>query len=150
MSAAYAEADGGLPVVSSPVLREYAYRDLVVLLGPASEPVRALSAGRPDVTEQLLAPWRELADERLRLETVHLGQQGTGHRSLRPAARTLGLAGELGVRSGCRPGRRTLHGYLAMHTTSQHFLVIGSAWAMRATCHICPRYSVNTAAPLRE
>lgn len=47
VSAAHAGADGALPVVSWPVLREYADEDLVVLLGPASEPVRALSAGRP-------------------------------------------------------------------------------------------------------
>jgi error-prone DNA polymerase len=64
VSAAHAGADGALPVVSWPVLREYADQDLVVLLGPASEPVRALSAGRPDVAKQLLAPWRELAGER--------------------------------------------------------------------------------------
>ncbi|WP_393072239.1 DNA polymerase III subunit alpha [Streptomyces sp. LN704] len=99
VSAAHAEADGGLPVVSWPVLRKYADRDLVVLLGPASEPVRALSAGRPDLAQQLLAPWRELAEERLRLETVYLGLQGTGPGSLRLAARTVGLAGELGVRA---------------------------------------------------
>lgn len=71
--------------------------DLVILLGPASEPVRALSAGRPDVAEHLLAPWRELAGERLRLEAVDLGRQGTGAGSLRLAARTAGLADELGV-----------------------------------------------------
>ncbi|MET8411160.1 DNA polymerase III subunit alpha [Streptomyces sp. NPDC005195] len=99
VSAAHAEADGGLPVVSWRVLRAYADRDLVVLLGPSSEPVRALSAGRADVAAQLLAPWRELAEERLRLEAVYLGQQGTGAGSLRLAARTVGLAGELGVRA---------------------------------------------------
>ncbi|MFG3590612.1 DNA polymerase III subunit alpha [Streptomyces sp. NPDC047990] len=99
VSAAHAEAGGGLPVVSWPVLRAHADRDLVVLLGPASEPVRALSAGRPDLAQQLLAPWRELADERLRLETVYLGLRGTGPGSLRLAARTVGLADELGVRA---------------------------------------------------
>ncbi|WP_435850646.1 hypothetical protein [Streptomyces tibetensis] len=51
MSAAHAEADGAAPVVSWLTLRAYADRDLVVLLGPASEPVRALSAGRPDRQE---------------------------------------------------------------------------------------------------
>lgn len=61
VSAAHAEADGALPVVSWPTLRSYADQDLVVLLGPSSEPVRSLSAGRADVAEQLLAPWRELA-----------------------------------------------------------------------------------------
>ncbi|UXY25114.1 DNA polymerase III subunit alpha (plasmid) [Streptomyces cynarae] len=100
VSAAHAEADGGAaPVVSWPVLRAYADQDLVVMLGPASEPVRALSAGRPDVAEQLLAPWRELAGEQLRLEAVYLGRQGTGAGSLRLAARTVGLADQLGVRT---------------------------------------------------
>ncbi|MFF1678375.1 DNA polymerase III subunit alpha [Streptomyces sp. NPDC058256] len=99
VSAAHGAADGALPVVSWPVLRAYADHDLVVLLGPASEPVRALSAGRPDVAEQLLTPWRELAGERLRLETVYLGLRGTGPGSLRLAARTVGLADQLGVRT---------------------------------------------------
>ncbi|MEU7340375.1 DNA polymerase III subunit alpha [Streptomyces sp. NPDC007074] len=99
VSAAHAEAGGGLPVVSWPVLRAHADRDLVVLLGPASEPVRALSAGRPDLAEELLAPWRELAEDRLRLEAVYLDLQGTGPGSLRLAARTVGLADELGVRA---------------------------------------------------
>ncbi|MEU9546292.1 DNA polymerase III subunit alpha [Streptomyces mirabilis] len=97
VSAAHAGADGALPVVSWPVLRAYADEDLVVLLGPASEPVRALSAGRIDVAEQLLAPWRELAGRRLRLESVYLGREGTGPGSLRLAARTVGLADQLGV-----------------------------------------------------
>ncbi|MFG2480235.1 hypothetical protein [Streptomyces fagopyri] len=44
-------------------------RDLAVMLGPAST-VRAMSAGRPDVAEQLLAPCRDLAGERLRPPTV--------------------------------------------------------------------------------
>lgn len=87
--------DGTLPVASWPVLREYAAQDLVVLHGPSSEPMRALSAGRPDVAEQLLAPWREPAGERLRLESVYLGRQGTGAGSLRLAARIVGLAVQL-------------------------------------------------------
>ncbi|MFF5188798.1 DNA polymerase III subunit alpha [Streptomyces sp. NPDC000345] len=99
VSAAHAEVDGAAPVVSWLTLRAYADQDLVVLLGPASEPVRALSAGRPDVAEQLLAPWRELAGERLRMEAVYLGRQGTGAGSLRLAARTVGLADQLGVRT---------------------------------------------------
>lgn len=99
VSAAHGEVDGAAPVVSWSALRAYVDQDLVVLLGPASEPVRALSAGRPDVAEQLLAPWRELAGERLRMEAVYLGRQGTGAGSLRLAARTVGLADQLGVRT---------------------------------------------------
>jgi error-prone DNA polymerase len=97
VSAVHAEADGTAAVVSWPTLHAYADQDLVVLLGPAFEPVRALSAGRPDVAEQLLAPRRELAGERLRLEAVYLGRQGTGAGSLRQATRTVGLADQLGV-----------------------------------------------------
>ncbi|GAB1331646.1 DNA polymerase III subunit alpha [Streptomyces sennicomposti] len=99
VSAAHAEASGAAPVVSWPALRAHADQDLVVLLGPSSEPMRALSAGRPDVAEQLLAPWRELAGKQLRLEAVYLGRQGTAAGSLRLAARTVGLADQLGVRT---------------------------------------------------
>lgn len=97
LSAAHADAAGGPPVVSWDTLTRYADRDLVVLLGPSSEPVRALSAGRPDLAEKLLAPWRELAGPNLRLETVLWEVPGTGPGSLRLAARTLGLADQLGI-----------------------------------------------------
>ncbi|MEU2872813.1 DNA polymerase III subunit alpha [Streptomyces olivoreticuli] len=70
---------------------------LVVLLGPASEPVRALSAGRPDRAEVLLDRWREVFGPRLRMEAVHLGRTGTGPGSLRLAARTVGFAAEQDV-----------------------------------------------------
>lgn len=70
-----------------------------MLLGPTAEPVRALSAGRPDVAERLLAPGRGLAGERLRLEAVYPGRQGTGAGSLRLVARTVGLADQPGVRA---------------------------------------------------
>jgi hypothetical protein len=83
VSAAHADAGGAAPVVSWPVLRQYADQDLVVMLGPASEPVRALSGGRPDIAEPLLVPWRELAGERLRLRTV--------------SRRCFGRAGQVGL-----------------------------------------------------
>ncbi|WLQ53810.1 DNA polymerase III subunit alpha (plasmid) [Streptomyces poriferorum] len=97
VSAAHATTGGGLPVVSWPVLREYVDQGLTVLLGPASEPVRALSAGRPDVAEELLAPWREVAGVNLRLEVLWWGLQGLGPGSLRLAAHTLGLADRLDI-----------------------------------------------------
>ncbi len=97
VSAAHAAAAGNPPVVSWDVLRRYAGEGLVVLLGPVSEPVRALSAGPPDLAERLIAPWREVAGTNLRLETVWWGLPGTGPGSLRLAARTLGLAARLGV-----------------------------------------------------
>ncbi|MEU5417880.1 DNA polymerase III subunit alpha [Streptomyces sp. NPDC020667] len=97
VSAAHTQAAGGPPVVTWPILHEYAGQDLTILLGPVSEPVRALTAGRPDRAEQLLAPWRDLAGPNLRLETLWWQRPGTGPGSLRLAARTLGLADQLGI-----------------------------------------------------
>ncbi|MCF6522486.1 DNA polymerase III subunit alpha [Streptomyces sp. JJ36] len=64
---------------------------LTVLLGPDSEPGRALAAGRPDRAAVLLAPWRERYGDAVRL-AVHASGP------LRDAARTLGLAVQEGVR----------------------------------------------------
>ncbi|GAA3070431.1 hypothetical protein GCM10020000_63670 [Streptomyces olivoverticillatus] len=72
---------------------------LTVLLGPGSEVGRALAAGRPDRAARLLAPWRELFGDGLRLEAVWHGRTGTGPGSLRLAARTVGFAAEHGVRA---------------------------------------------------
>ncbi|MFF9674096.1 DNA polymerase III subunit alpha [Streptomyces eurythermus] len=71
---------------------------LVVLLGPDSDVGRALAAGRPDRAAALLAPWREVYGDALRLEAVWHGRTGTGPGSLRLAARTVGFAAEQGVR----------------------------------------------------
>ncbi|MET7681854.1 DNA polymerase III subunit alpha [Streptomyces sp. NPDC005423] len=71
---------------------------LTVLLGPASDVGRALAAGRPDRAAKLLAPWREVHGDALRLEAVWHGRQGTGPGSLRLAARTVGFAAEQRVR----------------------------------------------------
>ncbi|MFD5079639.1 DNA polymerase III subunit alpha [Streptomyces sp. NPDC058371] len=97
VSAAHAAAAGGPPVLPLSSLAEHAGPGLVVLLGPMSEPVRALIAGRPDIAEQLLVPWRALFGEGLRLECVYYGLSGTGPGSLRLAARTLQLADRTGV-----------------------------------------------------
>lgn len=70
---------------------------VLVLLGPGSEVGRALAAGRPDRAARLLAPWREIYGDALRLEAVHHGRTGTGPGSLRLAARTVGFAAEQGV-----------------------------------------------------
>ncbi|MFI1940097.1 DNA polymerase III subunit alpha [Streptomyces purpureus] len=73
--------------------------ELTVLLGPDSTVGRALAAGRPDRAARLLAPWREIHGDALRLEVVHHGRTGTGPGSLRQAARTLGFAADQGVRA---------------------------------------------------
>ncbi|MFI1585773.1 DNA polymerase III subunit alpha [Embleya sp. NPDC020630] len=87
-----AHATGGPPLLEWSALREHAGPGLTALLGPTSEPVRALSDGRPDIAERLLTPWRELFGDALRLECVYYGLSGTGPGSLRLAARTLQLA----------------------------------------------------------
>lgn len=88
--------EGGRPLVERLALPA---EGLTVLLGPASDVGRALSASRPDLAAALLAPWRELYGDDLRLEAVDHGRTGTGPGSLRLAARTVGLAAEQGVRA---------------------------------------------------
>ncbi|MFD5630118.1 DNA polymerase III subunit alpha [Streptomyces sp. NPDC127072] len=97
-SAAHVGAVSGTPpVVPWEALREYGGPGLVVLLGPLSEPVRALAAGREDVAVKLLAPWREVFGRGVRLEAVAQKRFGTGPGSLRLAARTLALADRTGT-----------------------------------------------------
>ncbi|QMU69143.1 DNA polymerase III subunit alpha [Streptacidiphilus sp. P02-A3a] len=93
-SAAHAgTASGAAPVVVPwEALREHGGPGLTVLLGPLSEPVRALAVGREDVAVKLLAPWQEIFGDEVRLETVVHQRSGTGPASLRLAARTLALA----------------------------------------------------------
>ncbi|MEU6244401.1 DNA polymerase III subunit alpha [Streptomyces sp. NPDC047024] len=71
---------------------------LTVLLGPDSDVGRALGAGRPDRAARLLAVWREVYGDALRVEVVWHGRAGAGAGSLRLAARALGFAVEQGVR----------------------------------------------------
>ncbi|WP_141311306.1 DNA polymerase III subunit alpha [Streptomyces spinoverrucosus] len=71
---------------------------LTVLLGPDSDVGRALAAGRPDRAAKLLACWREIYGDALRLEAVWHGRKGTGPGSLRLAARTVGFAAEQRIR----------------------------------------------------
>ncbi|MFE2945275.1 DNA polymerase III subunit alpha [Streptomyces sp. NPDC059255] len=93
-SAAHAgTASGAAPVaVGWEALRAHGGPGLTVLLGPVSEPVRALAAGREDVAARLLAPWKEIFGDGVRLETVLHSGNGTAPGSLRLAARTLALA----------------------------------------------------------
>lgn len=99
MSAAHAEAfaAGTPPTASWEMLAQYADEGLTVLLGPASEPLRALAAGRPHIAERLLAPWQQAVGSGLRLEIVCWGRSGTGPGSVRLAAHTLRLADHLGI-----------------------------------------------------
>ncbi|MGW6737370.1 DNA polymerase III subunit alpha [Streptomyces sp. NPDC055013] len=92
-SAAHVGALSGTPpVVPWEALREYGGPGLTVLLGPLSEPVRALSVGREDVAVKLLAPWQEIFGRGIRLEVAVHKRFSIGPGSLRLAARTLALA----------------------------------------------------------
>ncbi|MFE9696096.1 DNA polymerase III subunit alpha [Streptomyces sp. NPDC006270] len=99
VSAAHAEAfpAGTPPTALWETLTRYAGEGLMALLGPASEPLRALAAGRADIAERLLGPWQQLVGDGLRLEVVCWGLPGTGPGSVRLAAHTLALADRLGV-----------------------------------------------------
>ncbi|AUH43811.1 DNA polymerase III subunit alpha [Streptomyces sp. CMB-StM0423] len=98
VSAAHAGATGGSPpVVPWEALREHGGPGLVALLGPLSEPARALAVGREDVAARLLAPWREVFGAGLRLEAVAHKRAGLGPGSLRLAARTLALGDRTGT-----------------------------------------------------
>ncbi|MHA4816910.1 DNA polymerase III subunit alpha [Streptomyces aculeolatus] len=98
VSAAHAGATAGSPpVVPWQALREHGGAGLVALLGPLSEPVRALAAGREDTAAKLLAPWREVFGAGLRLEAAAHKRAGTGPGSLRLAARTLALGDRTGT-----------------------------------------------------
>ncbi|MFI6281092.1 DNA polymerase III subunit alpha [Streptomyces sp. NPDC050988] len=97
VTAAHAGDEGGTGGPQLPWADNHA-DGLTVLLGPASDVGRALVAGRPDRAAKLLAPWREVYGDALRLEAVWHGREGTGPGSLRLAARTVGFAAEQRVR----------------------------------------------------
>ncbi|CAM5294813.1 DNA-directed DNA polymerase [Streptomyces spiroverticillatus] len=87
----------GPPIVHHQAFTEVGVDGLIALLGPASEPLRSLSAGRADRAEQLLTPWQALFGTGLRLEVLSYGTLGTGPGSTRLAARTLQLADQRGI-----------------------------------------------------
>ncbi|MBY8882897.1 DNA polymerase III subunit alpha [Actinacidiphila acidipaludis] len=78
-------------------LRELGGEGLIVLLGPMSEPGHALAAGREDQAVQLIAPWREVFGDGVRLEVICHDAPGTKPGSLRLAAQTLALADRVRV-----------------------------------------------------
>ncbi len=69
---------------------------LVAMLGPRSPVAEALAARRPDLADALIAPWREIFGDSLRIEIVsHRARSGT--LSTVVAARMLGWARERGI-----------------------------------------------------
>ncbi|GAA0294350.1 DNA polymerase III subunit alpha [Streptomyces turgidiscabies] len=110
-SAAYVgTASGAAPVVVPwEALREYGGPGLTVLLGPLSEPVRALAVGREDVAVRLLAPWREVFGSGVRLEVImhkrfSSDADGNGINVGVGSGKGGGGKGGGGVAAGTRPG----------------------------------------------
>ena len=90
VSAAHHSAERSVPQVTPDLIADHA-EGLVLLLGPASDVGRAITAKRPDLAAQALSRWRERA--RTVIEIVdHHGPGGTQH-----ARRMLRLARETGV-----------------------------------------------------
>ncbi|MFZ8979107.1 MAG: DNA polymerase III subunit alpha [Candidatus Nanopelagicales bacterium] len=95
MHAAEDHADSRAVAVSLEQIAAHA-DGLVVLLGPHSTVAEALAARRPDRADALIAPWREIFGDRLRIEIVsHRAQSGTFSTTV--AARMLGWARERGI-----------------------------------------------------
>ena len=69
---------------------------LVALLGPHSPVVEALAVRRPDLADTLVAPWREIFGDRLRIEVVS-HRARSGPLSTAVAARALGWARDRGI-----------------------------------------------------
>ena len=69
---------------------------LIAMLGPRSPVAEALAARRPDLADALIAPWREIFGDALRIEIVsHRARSGS--LSTTVAARMLGWARERGI-----------------------------------------------------
>jgi error-prone DNA polymerase len=97
MHAQRADARSDARSVAASLEQVAAHSDgLVALLGPHSPVAEALAARRPDLADALIAPWREIFDDSLRIEIVsHRARSGT--LSTPVAARMLGWARERGI-----------------------------------------------------
>ena len=96
LTAVHAERDDARSVSAS-LDQIAAHTDgLVALLGPHSPVVEALAIRRPDLADALIAPWRAIFGEALRIEIVsHRARSGT--LSTAVAARALGWARDRGI-----------------------------------------------------
>ena len=96
LTAVHAERDDARSVSAS-LDQIAAHADgLVALLGPHSPVVEALAIRRPDLADALVAPWREIFGEALRIEVVS-HRARSGPLSTAVAARALGWARDRGI-----------------------------------------------------
>ncbi|MGN6129486.1 MAG: PHP domain-containing protein, partial [Nocardioidaceae bacterium] len=101
VSATHLAGERGQPVCTLDLVAEHvAGRDVLVMLGPGSELGRATTVRRADLARAALAPWREVVDAAdLVVEAVSHRLPGSGPGSSPHAARMVGLARELGLRT---------------------------------------------------
>ncbi len=94
VSATHLRGERGSPVTTAELVAEHtAGRDVVVLLGPASEVGQAVSARRVDLADAVLRRWRELVDPAdLVVELMSHRTAGSGPGSTAHAARMAGAA----------------------------------------------------------
>jgi error-prone DNA polymerase len=99
VSATHLAGERGDPVCTLDLVAEHAAgRDVLVLLGPGSEPGRAVTLRRDDLARAALLPWRRLLDPAdLLVEVVSHRLRGSGPGSSPHAARMAGLATEAGL-----------------------------------------------------
>ncbi len=99
VSATHLAGERGDPVCSLDLVAEHAAgRDVLVLLGPASELGAAATLRRDDLAAAALAPWRALLDPAdLVVEVVDHRVGGSGPGSAGHAARMLGVARAHGI-----------------------------------------------------
>ncbi len=99
VSATHLSGERGDPVCSLDLVAEHAAgREVLVLLGPASEVGAATTLGREDLARVALRRWQALFDPAdLLLELVHHRLPGRGPGTVRHAARMAGLARATGT-----------------------------------------------------
>jgi error-prone DNA polymerase len=99
VSATHLAGERGDPVCTLDLVAEHAAgRDVLVLLGPDSEPGRAVTLRRDDLAREALLPWRRLLDPAdLLVEVVSHRLRGSGPGSAPHAARMTGLARDAGL-----------------------------------------------------
>jgi len=94
VSATHLRGGRGAPVTTGDLVAQHtAGRDVVVLLGPASEVGRAVTTRRTDIADAVLSRWRDLLDPAdLVVELVSHRTGGSGPGSTTHAARMTGAA----------------------------------------------------------
>ncbi len=102
VTATHLRGERGTPVTTLETIAEHTGRagagDTVLLLGPASEVGRAVTARRPDLARAVLDRWREVTDPGdLLVEVVSHRVEGAGPGSTVHAARMAGLAESEGL-----------------------------------------------------